>query len=182
MIPQEIIEILTNDGVMICPTSTIPGLSCKASSKVGIAKICHIKNRPASKSFIILVSDLEQLRRIVPNPQDVEIELLKSEQPTTVIFSEVHGLPKSLLAEDGSIGIRLDKHPFSKAITKALDEPIISTSANLSGNPSPTSIHEVDPAILEAVDYVVNLDFDYPYSTQASSIKRVVNGQIEILR
>lgn len=176
------IATLKADGVIIYPTETVIGLGCNALSVVGIEKIIELKNRPENKSFIVLMESIDQLKKYQPTLSPLEIELLQSPSPTTVIISGIQGLPKELFANDGSLGIRISKHPLSTQLIKGLNCPIVSTSANYSGEPTAHSWKELNPQILEEVDYSLNLQSDFLTTQKPSRIVKVVNGKLNMIR
>ncbi len=152
---NNIIPILQNGGTLLYPTDTIWGLGCDATNEQAITKIYEIKNRPAHKSMIMLLAEPKDILQYVAAPHPDIIDIVSNfEKPTTVIFDNAINLPDMLLAEDGSVGIRVTKDPFCKAIIKRLQNPLVSTSANISGNPSPVHFSEISEDIINQTDYV----------------------------
>ncbi|MCX8472660.1 MAG: L-threonylcarbamoyladenylate synthase, partial [Sediminibacterium sp.] len=149
-------SILKNKGIILYPTDTIWGLGCLTNFSDSIEKIYTIKNRPVHKSFIILVSSIPMLKRYIVN---IDKELLKQissfDKPTTIIYPEVQNLPKDVLATNGSAAIRIVKHPFCTPLIDEIDQPLVSTSANISNLPGPQNFTEIAHEIKLKVDFIV---------------------------
>lgn len=153
---ESALDVLRNGGVILYPTDTIWGIGCDATNEKAIKRIYQIKNREDSKSLIILAADERDMLRYVASPDLSVFDFIeKQTRPTTIIFEHAVGLPDNLIAEDGSIAIRIAKDEFCKHIIKRLRKPIVSTSANISGQASPKNFSEVSEEIKKAVDYVV---------------------------
>ena len=147
---------LRHDGVILYPTDTIWGLGCDVQNKKAIKKIVDIKKREANKSFIVLMTDVRQLAKHIANPPfDLEDVLEKFDNPTTIIYPNAIHLPQSLLAADGSVAVRITKDPFCRSLIKRLRSPIVSTSPNLSGQPSAGTFSMIADSIKTQVDYIV---------------------------
>ncbi len=155
---MNIIEIVNNGGTILYPTDTIWGIGGDATNSNTVDKIYRIKNRPTDKSMLILVDGYVMLQKYVEEiPHEIWEILEKSIRPTTIIYPNPKNLPDNLLASDGSIGIRIVKKGFARDLIKATGKPLVSTSANISGAPTPQSFDEISAEILQRVDYVVNL-------------------------
>lgn len=153
---ESALDVLRNGEVILYPTDTIWGIGCDATNEKAIKRIYQIKNREDSKSLIILAADERDMLRYVASPDLSVFDFIeKQTRPTTIIFEHAVGLPDNLIAEDGSIAIRIAKDEFCKHIIKRLRKPIVSTSANISGQASPKNFSEVSEEIKKAVDYVV---------------------------
>lgn len=176
------IEIVKNGGIFLYPTETVIGLGCDATNEKAISKLYEIKRRPKEKSFIILVDSIEMIKKYCKSINQHEIKLLNQNKPTTVILNNIKHLPKSLLFNDGSIGVRITKHPLIKSFINNLNKPIVSTSANISGETSINSFKNVNPDILERIDYNLNLQFKYKTTQTPSQIVKVVNGKTIFIR
>lgn len=180
---EQIVEILNNDGVIIYPTDTIWGIGCKATSVQAIEKIFEIKKREKNKSLIILVESEKRLQSIVEVPQAAWDIMDLSEKPVTIIYDNPKGLPRELLASDGSIGIRLTKDPYLKKLIGKIDCPLVSTSANLSGSPSPMKFSDIDSQLLLQVDYTETEKRDEVSIYSGSSIIRIwEDSRIKVIR
>ena len=175
-------EVILNGGVILYPTDTIWGIGCSSIIESAIKKIFEIKKRN-SKLLISLVSSREMLERYVKNVPEYVFEYLYDESPTTIIYPKVRGLNHILHGKNGSIAIRLVKDNFCKALIDEINIPLISTSANISGNPFPKKFKEIDKRIINQVDYVVNLSDSNLINSKPSRIIKVsLNGQIEVIR
>lgn len=150
-------DILKLGGVILYPTDTIWGIGCDATNEDAVEKLFKIKHRDAKKSFVLLMTDVKQLSQFIANPlPDLEALLKQFTEPTTVIYEQAINLPASVLAEDGSVAIRITNDPFCRSLIKRFRHPIVSTSANLSGEPSPIHFGLINPVINHNVDYVVH--------------------------
>ena len=179
---DEALNILQKPGVILTPTETVIGISCSALSENQISRIYKIKNRTSSKAFIVLVDSISMVEHYTKNINQLQKEYLNSEEPTTVILKDITGLPKNLIAEDGSLAFRITKHPELKKLINHLGIPIVSTSANLSGQPTANSLKEVDPVILDQIDYSLNLQSNYVPSSKPSRIVKIVGNRVDIIR
>lgn len=170
-------------GIILYPTDTIWGIGCRASDPVGVQRIYELKRRPSHKAMLCLVSGFEMLQRYAGSiPTAIESLISSSDRPTTVIYPRVEGVDSALLGDDGSLGIRVTSDPFCMKLIHEMGEALVSTSANLSGEPSPTSFSAVSPAILAGVDYIVNLRRN-EINTAPSRILRVLqDGSVEVIR
>ncbi|UCE94014.1 MAG: threonylcarbamoyl-AMP synthase [Flavobacteriaceae bacterium] len=177
------LKVLASGGTFIYPTDTIWGLGCDATNNVAVEKIYQIKNRPDSKSLIILVDGMEMLQKYVGAvPERIEKFLSAATKPTTVIYNNPHGLAPNVVASDNTVAIRIVQNDFCQALIKASGKPIVSTSANVSGYPSPASLEEIDPILLKKADYIVNLPATETGKTASQIIKLNDLGEIEFLR
>jgi len=180
---MNIIEIVKSGGVILYPTDTIWGIGGDATNTAVIDKIFKLKERKPEKSLLILVNSYQMLQNYVENiPIEVWEILEKSIEPTTIIYPNPKNLPQKLLAKDGSIAIRVVKKGFAKDLIKATGKPLISTSANISGKKSPAHFDEIDPIILQRVDYVVNLHRKSTPAKASKIIKWTAQNGVEIIR
>lgn len=177
------LKTLQEGGVILYPTDTIWGLGCDATNAAAVQKIFSLKQREESKSLIVLVADERDVLQYVAAPDMAVFDYLQAqERPTTVIYSGAIGLAGNLVAADGSVGIRICQDPFCRHLIRRLRRPLVSTSANISGSPSPTGFASVEEVIKKGVDYVVNYRQDDTSPAQASSIIAWDNGQVRIIR
>ncbi len=180
---MNIIEIINNGGIILYPTDTIWGIGGDATNPLVISKIYRIKERQPDKSLLILVDSYKMLQKYV---EEISLEiwdiLEKSIEPTTIIYNNPKNLPSGLLAKDGSIAIRVVKRGFAHDLIKAIGKPLISTSANLSGQQPPLNFDDIDPVILQRVDYIVNLHRKTPSQKASKIIKWSPEKGIEIIR
>jgi len=178
------LEVLQKGGVILYPTDTIWGIGCDACNEDAVKKVYSIKNRVDSKSMLVLMENLALIERYVTEVPDIAYDLIElTDKPLTIIFDGAKSLAKNLIAEDGSVGIRVTAEKFSSELIRRFRRPIVSTSANLSGNPSPACFDEIDQEIIDAVDYVVKYRQDDRQKTVPSSIMKLGRGgEIKIIR
>lgn len=180
---EQAIICIKSGNVLLTNTDTVPGLSCDASNAEAVAKIIALKNRPSEKTnFIILVSNDAQINKILPDVPDMAWDLMDfATTPLTLILDGAKNLAGNCVAQDGSIAIRYIKNGPLKDLISRLNKPIVSTSANISGEKSPVKMEDVDPRISEAVDCI--WDCDMQSTGQASSIiKLKANGEFNFIR
>ena len=180
---NQTIEILQSGGTILYPTDTIWGIGCDATNPEAIRKIFDIKKREPNKSLIILVESEKRLQDLVDVPEMAWQIIDLSEKPVTIVYENPKNLPKELLAEDGSVGIRIVKNDYCKKLISKLNKPLVSTSANLSGQKSPMKFSDISEEIRKAVDYVVEDPDNKVSEFSGSSVIKVWNdNQIKILR
>lgn len=178
------LEVLQKGGVIIYPTDTIWGIGCDAVNDEAVKRVYEIKKRVDSKSMLVLMENAALLDRYVDEVPEIAFDLIEvSDKPLTIIFDGAKNLAKNLLAEDGSIGIRITTEEFSSALIRRFKRPIVSTSANISGKPSPACFDEIEQEVLDAVDYVVKFrQEDRQKAAPSSIIKLGRSGEIKIIR
>ncbi|MBK8956176.1 MAG: threonylcarbamoyl-AMP synthase [Saprospiraceae bacterium] len=177
-------NLLKQGKTLLYPTDTIWGIGCSIAFPDAILKIYEIKGRDVQKSPILLVSSLEMLNRyIVRIHPRIDTLLSLHERPLTVIYPKTKDLPDLVLAQDGSVAMRICKDPFCKAMIELTNEPLISTSANLSGQLSPGKFDEISDEIKQKVDYVVkHRQNDREYGLASTIIRYDPEGEIEVIR
>lgn len=177
-------ERLKQGGLILYPTDTIWGIGCDAFNEGAIENIYKLKGRSAEKSLIILVDEARNLFKYLSNPHPDIIQIIRAfERPTTVIYEDPIGFPDRLLAADGSLGIRVVRDAFCKRLIKKFGGPIVSTSANLSGDPSPGNFSEISEAIKSGVNYIAEHRQDETGQAVSSRIVKIKDdGVLEILR
>lgn len=176
-------DVIKKGGVLIYPTDTIIGIGCDATNEQAIQRIVEIKNRPSNKSFIVLMHSEAQLNNYIKEVPPIAYDILDCvENPTTIIYPNAQKLPKSILAEDGSIGIRMIKSGFLYQLLRKINIPLVSTSVNFSGEPSPVVLQDIHPDIVKQVDFVVTLPQENATHKASSIIKLELNGEIKIIR
>jgi L-threonylcarbamoyladenylate synthase len=180
---SEIVKKLNDAKVILYPTDTVWGIGCDATNARAVQKIYQIKSREESKSLIILVDSFEMLQTYVPEVSAKIRQILdETKKPTTLIYNSPRGLARNTIAADDTIAIRIPKDDFCLEIIKKFGKPIVSSSANISGEPTPKCYSEISPAILDTVDYIVNLRQD-EIASKSSTILRVnERDEIEVLR
>lgn len=178
------LEVLKKGGIILYPTDTVWGLGCDATNEAAVRRIYEIKNRVDSKALITLVDSESRLATYVQNVPDVAWDVIElSNRPTTVIFDGARNLAPNLLAEDGSVGIRVTSEAFSKELCFRFQRAIVSTSANISGMPTPQNFDEIVPGIREAVDYIVEYRQKDKSRKQPSSIIKIgAKGEVKVIR
>jgi L-threonylcarbamoyladenylate synthase len=175
------INALQQGGVILYPTDTIWGLGCDAMNASAVEKVFAIKQRPKEKSMIVLLADARDVLQFVAAPPPDIIAIIEGfERPTTVIYDSALGFPDNVVNKDGSIAIRVTTDPFCKALIKRFRKPIISTSANISGAPSPAIFKDVNNIISANVDYVVSHRQEDNTIHSASRLVRI-NGEGDIV-
>lgn len=178
------LEVLQSGGIILYPTDTIWGIGCDATNAGAVKKIYEIKRREDSKSMLVLMENINLLESYVEEVPEMAYDLIElSEKPMTIIYSGAKNLAPNLVAQDGSIGIRVSGETFTQRLIQRFKKPIVSTSANISGEPSPANFSEISQKIIDAVDYVVEYRQDDTTPASPSSIVKLgVGGEIEILR
>lgn len=175
---------LRTGGVILYPTDTIWGIGCDATDEEAVKKVFALKQRPEKKSLVILLADVKDLLKYVAHPDPAIADLIASfDRPTTVIYEGALDLAPSVINEDGTVAIRLVQDPFCRHLVKRLRKPLVSTSANLSGQPSPAFYADIDPVVKNGVDYVVSYRQDDHTPRQPSRIVKLLkDGTLQIIR
>ncbi len=181
---KKAVDVLKNGGVILYPTDTIWGLGCDATNPEAVARIYQIKQREDSKSMLVLMENPALLERYVNDVPEIAWDLVEiSTTPLTVIYPGAKNLAANLIAEDGSIGIRFTKEEFTTKLLQRFRRPIVSTSANISGQKSPSFFDEIPEEIKSQVDYIVEYRQDDINPAQPSSIIKLwPGGRIDIIR
>lgn len=182
------VEVLRKGGVILYPTDTVWGIGCDATNAETVKRVYEIKQRDDSKALICLVDSDARLQRYVRNVPEVAWQLIDSlkesdSRPTTLILDGAINLAPNLIADDGSIGMRITQEPFSKELCYRFQKALVSTSANISGEPAAQNYCDIDPRIVEAVDYVCWSRRQEHKPHQPSSIIRLrENGEVAVIR
>ena len=171
-------------GVILYPTDTVWGIGCDATNPDAVAKVYEIKRRADSKALICLVDSEARLQRYVRNVPNVAWDIIEmATKPTTVILDNAANLAPNLLAEDGSVAIRVTREPFSNQLCYRFQKAIVSTSANISGQEPASNFSDIDPELLEAVDYVCKSRRQEKKPHTPSAIIRLrQNGEVQVIR
>lgn len=180
---KEAIQVLNSNGCILYPTETVWGLGCDAGSFEAVEKIFCIKDRPKEKSLIVLVSDINMLHQYVPDLSSSLIHIITTyPKPLSIIYKNAIGFASNCYHADGSIAIRVSSHEFCRQLISNFGRPIVSTSANSSGQPTPSSFQSISKDILNRVDYVVNLP-NFVGSGNPSTIAQInEEGHLSIVR
>jgi len=181
---KKALEVLKSGGVILYPTDTIWGLGCDATNPEAVQKIYKIKKREDSKSMLVLMENPALLERYVDEVPEVAWDLVEiSTTPLTVIYPGAKNLAANLIAGDGSVGIRFTKEDFTTRLLQRFRRPIVSTSANISGEEAPTFFDEISEEVKEQANYIVEYRQDDVIPAQPSSIIKLgPGGQIDIIR
>ena len=177
------IEVLNAGGIILYPTDTVWGLGCDATNKEAVDKIYKLKQRSDSKSLIVVVANDRMLNNHVKDISELAWDIIDiSKKPTTIIYENATNLASNVIANDGSIAIRMIKEGFAHQLAFNYRKPIVSTSANISNQGTPISFSEISNEIKKGVDFCVNKKYDTGNRKSSSLIKLGVNGDVEILR
>ena len=185
---RKAVETMRKGGVILYPTDTVWGIGCDATNVEAVKRVYEIKQRDDSKALICLVDSDARMQRYFRRVPDVAWQLIDSlkdseGKPTTLILDGAINLAPNLIAEDGSVGIRITNEPFSKELCYRFQKAIVSTSANISGEPAAQNYGDIDPRILEAVDYVCwSRRQEHKPHTPSSIIRLRENGEVTIIR
>jgi len=177
------LKILKQGGIILYPTDTVWGIGCNATNYDAIEKINALKQRSDDKSLICLVSDLKMLNFYIEDVPETAYDILKyALKPTTIIFDKPIRVSENLIARDNTLAIRVVKEGFCNELIRKFKKPITSTSANISGQPTPKSYKEISQEIIKGVDYVVNLPHQKKAVKSSSIIKLTNDGKVKIIR
>ncbi|MBN8667556.1 MAG: threonylcarbamoyl-AMP synthase [Chitinophagales bacterium] len=177
------LETLRKGGLLLYPTDTIWGIGCDATNRSAVEKVYALKKREDTKALIVLVAEERDIYEYTAAPDPEIFDYLeRTSRPTTVVYQGALGLAENLIAQDGSVGIRICRDPFCRALIKRLQKPMVSTSANISGQPAPGWFGEVSEEVKSGVDYIVKYRQDDREPATPSSVVRFRQGQVEILR
>jgi L-threonylcarbamoyladenylate synthase len=181
---KKAVEVLRQGGTILYPTDTVWGIGCDATNEEAVRKVYEIKRRTDSKALLVLVDSASKIPSYVDEVPDMAWQLIEiTEKPLTIIYPEAKNLATNLVAPDHSIGIRVTRELFSKTLCEQFRKPIVSTSANISGKPTPSNFSQIDEEIKSAVDYVVDWRQNETSEPQPSSIIKMDKGNvIQIIR
>ncbi|MBL7967605.1 MAG: threonylcarbamoyl-AMP synthase [Prolixibacteraceae bacterium] len=178
------IDVLQKGGIILYPTDTVWGLGCDACNEEAVQRIYAIKNQGKKKSMLVLMENLALIERYVDEVPEIAYDLIElSDKPLTIVFDGAKNLAKNLVADDGSIGIRITTERFSSELIRRFKRPIVSTSANFHGMKAPACFDEIDQKIVDAVDFVVKYRQDETIKAEPSAIIKLGRGgEIKIIR
>ncbi|MDL2265763.1 threonylcarbamoyl-AMP synthase [Parabacteroides sp. OttesenSCG-928-G07] len=177
-------EVLRSGGLILYPTDTIWGIGCDATNEEAVQRVYNLKKRADQKAMLILLDSTAKLETYASDIPDVAWDLIDlSDKPLTVIFSHARNIAPNLIADDGSIGIRVTQEDFSRKLCERFRKPVVSTSANISGQPSPANFLQISDEIKDGVDYIVQYRQKDNNESQPSSIIKLGDGGIvQIIR
>ncbi len=180
----EALEVLRRGGVILYPTDTVWGLGCDATNEEAVQKVYAIKHRSDSKALITLVDSEAKVQFYVRQVPQVAWDVIQlSTRPTTIIYDGARNLAPNLIAEDGSVGIRITEEDFSRELCQRFKKAIVSTSANVSGQPTPQNYAEIPDEIKEKVDFIVTFRQDDKTKAKPSSIIKLgAKGEVKVIR
>jgi L-threonylcarbamoyladenylate synthase len=177
------IQILNAGGIIIYPTDTVWGIGCDATNPEAVDKIYDLKKRPDSKAMICLVANDAMLERHVEMVPELAYDIIDmATKPTTIVYDNPVGIAKNLIANDNTLAIRVASDKFCQYLINKFKKPIVSTSANIAGQPTPSKFSEISDAILKGADYVVNLQRETENTTSSSIIKLANDGTVKVIR
>lgn len=178
------VEVLKKGGVILYPTDTVWGIGCDATNEEAVRRIYTIKKRCDAKSMLCLVDNPDRIQRYFRTVPEVAWDLMDcATEPLTVILPDANGVAPSLLAEDGSLGIRITREEFSRQLCYRLQKPLVSTSANISGEPTARYFREISPEIIDQMDYVVQFRRgDTKLHKPSSIVKLGRKGEVTVIR
>jgi L-threonylcarbamoyladenylate synthase len=178
------VEVLRSGGIILYPTDTIWGIGCDATNPLAVNRIYEIKQRQDTKSMLILMENPNLLNSYISEVPEIAWELIEvADTPLTIVYPGAKNLAINLLATDGSVGIRITNEAFTQQLIQRFHKPVVSTSANISGQKSPQNFAEISDEIKQSVDYIVSFrQDDLTRSNPSGIIKLGVGGQIEIIR
>ncbi|MDU1905973.1 MAG: L-threonylcarbamoyladenylate synthase [Dysgonomonas sp.] len=181
---QKAMEVLSSGGLILYPTDTIWGIGCDATNEEAVRKVYELKQRSDSKSMIVLIDNPIKLDYYLLDTPSLAWDLIEvSDKPLTIIYDDARNVAPNLVAEDGSLAIRVTKEKFSQELCRRFRKAIVSTSANISGEPSPRNFSEISDSIKNGVDYIVNYRQEETSTSKASSIIKLgKSGEVRIIR
>lgn len=181
---KKCVEVMRKGGVILYPTDTVWGIGCDATNPEAVKRVFEIKKREDSKALLLLVDSADRLARYVGNVPSVAWDLIElTTKPLTIIYDGARNLAPNLIAEDGSVGIRVTSELFSKELCYRFQKAVVSTSANISGEPTPNNYSEISRDIIDSVDYVVNYkQLELGKAKSSSIIKLTADGVVTIIR
>lgn len=181
---RQAVEVMNKGGIILYPTDTIWGIGCDATNPEAVKRVYDIKHRNDAKALITLIDSEAKLEAYVTNVPEVAWQLIEvAERPLTIIYDGARNLAPNLLAEDGSAGIRITREEFSKNLCMRMRRAIVSTSANISGEPSPKCFADISPDIINAVDYVCTSRRNEDKNPPASNIIKLGDGgEVKVIR
>lgn len=176
-------EVLKEGGIILYPTDTVWGIGCDATNAEAVSKIYKLKQRAETQSMIVLMNGEKMIYNVFKEVPEVAWQILDlSENPTTLVLDNPRNVATNLIAPDKTLAIRIIKEPFCFKLLERMKKPLVSTSANISGQPTPKSFKEISPEIIKGVDYIVNLHKDKIAGKPSTIIKLTNDSQVKVIR
>ncbi|MFM2368670.1 MAG: hypothetical protein RL619_970 [Bacteroidota bacterium] len=176
-------EIIKEGGIILYPTDTVWGIGCDATNPEAVAKIYKLKQRAETQSMIVLMNGEKMIYNVFKDIPEVAWQIIDlSEKPTTLVLDKPRNVAPNLIAPDNTLGIRIVKEPFCFKLMEKMKKPLVSTSANISGQPTPKNFKEINPEIIKGVDYVVNLHREKIACNPSTIIKLTNDSQVKVIR
>jgi len=180
---NNVLNILNQGGIILYPTDTVWGIGCDATNSNAVKKVYALKQREETKSMVCLVNNIDMLKTYIGTIPVAATNIIKqSKKPTTIIYNNPKGVAKNLVANDNTLAIRVVNNTFCNELIKNLKTPLVSTSANISGQPTPKSFAEISEQILKGVDYIVNLPDEKSEAKPSAIIKLANDGSVTFIR
>ena len=180
----EALEVLRKRGILLYPTDTVWGIGCDATNDKAVERIYQLKQSANKKSMLVLLDKIDKVSLYIQKVPDVAWQLFEvAEKPLTLILPEARGVAENLIPEEKTLGIRIPHHEFCQELIHKLNRPLVSTSANISGQPTPATFSEISKEIIDGVDLVIDQQYEGTPTKKASSIIKVgPGGEVEIIR
>ena len=176
-------EVIQNGGIILYPTDTVWGIGCDATNAEAVQKIYALKQREESQSMIVLMNGEKMMYNVFKDIPETAWQIIDlSEKPTTLILDNPRNVAANIIADDKTLGVRIVKEPFCFKLMERMKKPLVSTSANISGNVTPKSFKEISPEIIKGGDYVVNLHHEKICDKPSTIIKLSLDNQVKIIR
>ena len=180
---QKAYEVIQKGGIILYPTDTVWGIGCDATNPEAVAKIYKLKQRAETQSMIVLMNGEKMIYNVFKEIPEVAWQIIDlSEDPITLVLDKPRNVAANLIAPDQTLGIRVVKEPFCFKLMEKMKKPLVSTSANISGEPTPKSFKEISPEIIKGVDYVVNLHREKIAGKPSTIIKLTNDSQVKVIR
>ncbi|MBU2060724.1 L-threonylcarbamoyladenylate synthase [Flavobacterium frigidarium] len=180
---QKAFEVIKDGGIILYPTDTVWGIGCDATNAEAVAKIYKLKQRAETQSMIVLMNGERMMYNVFNDIPEVAWQILDfAENPTTLVLDNPRNVAKNIIATDKTLAVRIIKEPFCFKLLERMKKPLVSTSANISGQATPKSFKEINPEIIKGVDYVVNLQRDKIAGKPSTIIKLTSDSQVKIIR
>ncbi len=180
---EKTIQVLKRGGLILYPTDTLWGIGCDATNADAVDKVFALKQRAESKALICLVSDFKMLNQYVEEIPEMAYDILKyADKPTTIVYPDPIRVATNIINEDNTLGIRVCRNAFCNKLLKKFRKPIVSTSANISGQPIPLHFKDISKEIKEGVDYIVDFDRNEKSTKPSTIIKLDLDGKVEVIR